>query len=151
MKLKRLFSILALAIFGASSVGIGASLLNRAPIEANAEEAPKTWMFRVQLDLGMASPNMEGNAFGANPVEKVKFHYWGDGGLDKMVEASHIATDTYDYYGLNVSLADSDVIKGAQWVLTQKGIGDKYSVDITQFGSSTTTTLDKNIDFTAIQ
>lgn len=151
MKLKRLFSILALAIFGASSVGIGASLLSKAPVETNAEEAPKTWMFRAQLNLADASPNKEGNAFGANPVEKVKFHYWGDGGLDKMVEASHIATDTYDYYGLNVSLADSDVIKGAQWVLTQKGIGDKYSVDITQFGSSTTTTLDKNIDFTAIQ
>ena len=81
MKLKRLFSILALAIFGASSVGIGASLLNRAPIEANAEEAPKTWMFRVQLDLGMASPNMEGNAFEPNPVEKVQFRCWGDGGL----------------------------------------------------------------------
>lgn len=151
MKLKRLFSILALAIFGASSVGIGASLLSKAPVEANAEEATKTWMFRAQLNLADASPNKEGNAFGANPVEKVKFHYWGDGGLDKMVEASHIATDTYDYYGLNVSLADADVIKGAQWVLTQKGIGDKYSVDITQFGSSTTTILDKNIDFTAIQ
>ena len=150
MKLKRLFSILALAIFGASSVGIGASLLNKAPVETNAE-APKTWMFRAQLNLGDASPNKEGNAFGANPVEKVKFHYWGDGGLDKMVEAPHIATDTYDFYGVNVSLTDADVIKGAQWVLTQKGIGDKYSVDITQFGSSTTTTLDKNIDFTAIQ
>lgn len=70
MKLKRLFSILALAIFGASSVGIGASLLNRAPIEANAEEAPKTWMFRVQLDLGMASPNMEGNAFGLTQLKR---------------------------------------------------------------------------------
>lgn len=151
MKLKRLFSILALAIFGASSVGIGASLLNKAPVETNAEEAPKTWMFRAQLNLGDASPNKEGNAFGANPVEKVKFHYWGDGGLDKMVEAPHIATDTYDFYGVNISLTDADVIKGAQWVLTQKGIEDKYSVDITQFGSSTTTTLDKNIDFTAIQ
>lgn len=151
MKLKRLFSILALAIFGASSVGIGASLLSKAPVETNAEEAPKTWMFRAQLNLGDASPNKEGNAFGANPVEKVKFHYWGDGGLDKMVEASHIATDTYDYYGLNVSLADADVIKGAQWVLTQKGIGDKYSEDITKFGSTKTTTLDKSITFTTIQ
>lgn len=150
MKLKRLFSILALAIFGASSVGIGASLLSKAPVETNAE-APKTWMFRAQLNLGDASPNKEGNAFGANPVEKVKFHYWGDGGLDKMVEASHIATDTYDYYGLNVSLADADVIKGAQWVLTQKGIGDKYSEDITKFGSTKTTTLDKSITFTTIQ
>lgn len=72
MKLKRLFSILALALFGASSVGIGAFLLNRAPIETNAE-SEKTWMFRVQLDLGMASPNMEGNAFEPNPVEKVQF------------------------------------------------------------------------------
>ncbi len=76
MKLKRLFSILALAIFGASSVGIGASLLSKAPVETNAEEAPKTWMFRAQLNLADASPNKEGNAFGANPVEKVKFHYW---------------------------------------------------------------------------
>lgn len=151
MKLKRLFSILALAIFGASSVGIGASLLSKAPVEANAEEAPKTWMFRAQLNLGDASPNKEGNAFGANPVEKVKFHYWGDGGLDKMVEASHIATDTYDYYGLNVSLAGADVIKGAQWVLTQKGIGDKYSVDITQFSSAKITTLDKSITFTTLE
>lgn len=151
MKLKRLFSILALAIFGASSVGIGASLLNRAPIEANAEEAPKTWMFRVQLDLGMASPNMEGNAFEPNPVEKVQFRCWGDGGFTKTVEAQHIIFDTYDYYGANISFADADVIKGAQWVLTQKGIGDKYSVDITKFGSSTTTTLDKNIDFTTIE
>ncbi len=151
MKLKRLFSILALAIFGASSVGIGASLLNKAPVEANAEEAPKTWMFRAQLNLADASPNYEENVFGPNPVEKVRFHYWGDGGLDKMVEAPHIATDTYDFYGVNVSLTDADVIKGAQWVLTQKGIGDKYSEDITKFGSYTTTTLDKNIDFTAIQ
>ncbi len=72
MKLKRLFSILALAIFGASSVGIGASLLSKAPVEANAVEAPKTWMFRAQLNLLGASPNKEGNAFGANPVEKVR-------------------------------------------------------------------------------
>lgn len=151
MKLKRLFSILALAIFGASSVGIGASLLSKAPVETNAEEAPKTWMFRVQLNLADASPNKEENAFGANPVEKVKFHYWGDGGLDKMVEASHIATDTYDFYGVNVSLTDADVIKGAQWVLTQKGIGNKYSEDITKFGSTKTTTLDKSITFTTIQ
>lgn len=151
MKLKRLFSILASAIFGASSVGIGASLLNRAPIEANAEEAPKTWMFRAQLNLSDASPNYEENVFGANPVEKVMFHYWGGGGLDKMVEAPHIATDTYDFYGVNVSLTDADVIKGAQWVLTQKGIGDKYSEDITKFGSSKTTTLDKSITFTTIQ
>ncbi len=151
MKLKRLFSILALALFGASSVGIGASLLNKAPVEANAEEAPKTWMFRVQLDLRMASPNMEGNAFGANPVEKVQFRCWGDGGFTKTVEAQHIIFDTYDYYGANISFADADVIKGAQWVLTQKGIGDKYSVDITKFGSSTTTILDKNIDFTTIE
>ena len=98
MKLKRLFSILALALFGASSVGIGVSLLNKAPVEANAEEAAKTWMFRVQLDLRMASPNMEGNAFGANPVEKVQFRCWGDGGFTKTVEAQHIIFDTYDYY-----------------------------------------------------
>ncbi len=150
MKLKRLFSILALAIFGASSVGIGAFLLNRAPIETNAE-SEKTWMFRVQLDLGMASPNMEGNAFEPNPVEKVQFRCWGDGGFTKTIEAQHIIFDTYDYYGANISFADADVIKGAQWVLTQKGIGDKYSVDITKFGSSTTTTLDKNIDFTTIE
>lgn len=151
MKLKRLFSVLALAIFGASSVGIGTSLLSRTPVEANAEEAPKTWMFRVQLDLGRASPNMEGNAFGPNPVEKVQFRCWGDGGFTKTVEAQHIIFDTYDYYGANISFADADVIKGAQWVLTQKGIGDKYSVDITKFGSSTTTTLDKDIDFATIE
>lgn len=151
MKLKRLFSVLALAIFGASSVGIGTSLLSKAPVEANAEEAPKTWMFRAQLNLADASPNYEKNVFGPNPVEKVQFHYWGDGGLDKMVEAPHFATDIYDYYGVNVSLADADVIKGAQWVLTQKGIGDKYSVDITQFSSTKTTTLDKSITFTTIE
>ena len=151
MKLKRLFSILALAIFGASSVGIGAFLLNKAPVEANAEEAPKTWMFRAQLNLLEASPNKEGNVFGANPVEKVQFRCWGDGGFTKTVEAQHIIFDTYDYYGANISLTDADVIKGAQWVLTQKGIGDKYSVDITKFGSSTTTTLDKDIDFTTIE
>lgn len=150
MKLKRLFSILALAIFGASSVGIGASLLSKAPVEANAVEAPKTWMFRAQLNLLGASPNKEGNAFGANPVEKVQFRCWGDGGFTKTVEAQHIIFETYDYYGANVSFADADVIKGAQWVLTQKGIGDKYSVDITSFGSSATTTLDKDIDFTTI-
>lgn len=73
------------------------------------------------------------------------------GGFTKTVEAQHIIFDTYDYYGANISFADADVIKGAQWVLTQKGIGDKYSVDITKFGSSTTTTLDKNIDFTTIE
>lgn len=108
-------------------------------------------MFRVQLDLRMASPNMEGNAFGANPVEKVQFRCWGDGGFTKTVEAQHIKFDTYGYYGANISFADADVIKGAQWVLTQKGIGDKYSVDIKKFGSSTTTILDKNIDFTTIE
>ena len=79
MKLKRLFSILALAIFGASSVGIGASLLSKAPVETNAEEAPKTWMFRAQLNLGDASPNKEGNLFGEDAIDGVKFHYWGTG------------------------------------------------------------------------
>ncbi len=150
MKLKRLFSILALAIFGASSVRIGASLLNKAPTETNAE-SEKTWMFRVQLNLADASPNKEGNAFGDNPVEKVQFHCWGDGGFTKTIEAQHIIFNNFDYYGANISLSDADVIKGAQWVLTQKGIGDKYSVDITAFGSTETPILDKNIDFMAIE
>ena len=119
MKLKRLFSILALAIFGASSVGIGASLLSKAPVETNAEEAPKTWMFRAQLNLGDASPNKEGNLFGEDEIDGVKFHYWGTG-LDKTVDASYMGFDINDIYGVNVSLADSEVISGAQWIFHQK-------------------------------
>lgn len=150
MKLKRLFSILALAIFGASSVGIGASLLSKAPVETNAEEAPKTWMFRAQLNLGDASPNKEGNLFGEDAIDGVKFHYWGTG-LDKTVDASYMGFDINDIYGVNVSLADSEVISGAQWIFHQKNAGDKYSVDITSFGFRNTPTLDKDTEYSVIE
>ncbi len=152
MKLKRLFSILALAIFGVSSIGVGASLLNKTPIETRAEAA-KTWMFRAQLNLADASPNKEGNVFGEDAVDMVKFHYWGTG-LDKTVEASHMGTDSdwnKDIYGVNISLADSDVISGAQWILHQKTSGDKYSVDLKNFGNLNFSTIDKNTKHSVIE
>lgn len=152
MKIKRLFSVLGLGLFAAASAGVGTlSLRNAQPKEANAD-APNTWMVRFQLCLGDCSPNYEGCCFPADkPVDGVRFHYWGNGGVDNWVDAEYMFYFTYDYYGVNVSLKDDQTINGCQWVLEQRGEGDKYSVDITKFGSNEVTSLNKDTTLYGIE
>lgn len=152
MKIKNIFSVIGLGLFAAVSVGAGVALAKSAkaePVNADAN----TWMVRFQLDLGSCSPSSPSSVFPAeNQVDGVRFHYWGDGGVDETVRASKMfARFEHDYYAINVSLADSQTINGAQWILEQRGIGDKYSIDITQFGDSLVTSLNKDTTVAGLQ
>jgi hypothetical protein len=151
MKIKRLFSVLGLGLFAAASAGVGAlGLKNAQPKEANAD-TPNTWMVRFQLSLGECSPNDPDSCFPADkPVDGVRLHYWGDS-VDAWTRAEHMFYFASDIYGVNVSLNDDQVIRGCQWVLEQRVEGDKYSVDITQFGSNLVTSLNKDTTIAGIQ
>ena len=151
MKVKRLFSVLGLGLFAAASAGVGAlGLRNAQPKEADATD-PNTWMVRFQLNLGECSPNDPNCCFPDDkPVDGVKFHYWGDN-VDDWATAEYMFYWANDLYGVNVALKDNQVIKGCQWILEQRVEGDKYSEDITQFGSDLVTYLDKDTTIAGIQ
>ena len=141
--LKKLLSFVGLGVFAITSAAAGL-LLAKAP-EANEVKAdePNTWMFRAQLNLGVISPSRPDPAF---EIEHVKLHYWGDGDLDAYADASFMFTNPFDndYYGVNISLPDSQTVNGMQWVVTQTGVGDKYSVNLEKFGDEAVTQLNKD-------
>ena len=145
MKIKRFLSILGLGLFAAVSAGAGLALAKDAKAEpANADA--NTWMVRFQLNLGVCSPSDPSSVFPEeNQVDGVRFHYWGDGGVNETVRAPKMfAAYKQDYYAINISLTDSQTINGCQWILERRGIGDKYSLDITQFGDPLVTSLNKD-------
>ena len=149
---KKLLSFVGLGVFAITSAAAGV-LLAQAPkaSEAKADPAPKTWMFRAQLDLGEASPNYEGCVIDpSEAVEGAKLHYWG-ANVDAWVDAEYMFFSTYDFYAVNVALADDQTVEGMQWVITQKTLGDKYSADITDFGGEHYAELNKDTDYIAIE
>ena len=149
MKIKRLFSIVALGLFGVVSAAAGLSMRKEA--EPAKADAPKTWMFRAQLNLADCSPSYEECVFPEDkPVDGVKFHYWG-ADFDITEDASLMSTFTFDYYAVNVAMEEDQVITGAQWILHQKDVGDLYSVNIDKFGDVSNSTIDKNTSYVAIQ
>ena len=151
MKVKHLFSVIGLGLFALAAAGagvIGGSVKKANSVEA---DAPNTWMFRAQLDLGEASPNYEHCVIEEeHAVDGVQFHIWG-ANLDKTFDAAYMEFDTFDYYGVNVALRDDQTITGAQWILHQKDVGYKYSTDLNQFGDDATDHLDKDTTIVAIQ
>lgn len=152
MKLKKLFSVLAVTLFGAAAIGAGFAKSVRPKVEqAKAEEA-NTWMVRFQINLGEASPHDPESEF-TPPVIGMKFHYWGDGGVDNTVDAGYMFnTFGQDIYGVNVSLKDSETINGAQWIMVRQGedVYWSYSVDITDFGAFEAGALNKDTTYAAI-
>ena len=152
MKLKKLFSVLAVTLFGAAAIGAGFSKSASPKVEqAKAEEA-NTWMVRFQLNLGEASPHDPESEFNP-PVIGVKFHYWGDGGVNETVDAGFMFSSFgQDIYAVNVSLKDSETINGAQWIMVRQGddVFWSYSVDITDFGADEAGALNKDTTYAAI-
>jgi len=158
MKIKRFFSLIGLSLFGAVSVGAGLLAAPKKAAETNAEG--EKWMFRAQLCLGSLSPDHDPTPWGDNYIEKVSFRYWGEnidgpaGGAYEL-DVPLMFYSSHDYYAINVSLQESQVITGAQWRFHQYGKdGDeywKYSVVIDRFGSSDNDRLDKDSPYTGIQ
>ena len=150
MKAKNIFITLGLSCMALAGLGAAGLMSNTSASQVKAE-GEKTWMFRAQLDLAEASPDIETPCFApANCVDRVQFHYWGSN-VDEKVDAYFMDFSTFDFYGVNVALRDDQTITGAQWVLHQKDIGDKYSIDINQFGNSAADHLDKDTNIIAIQ
>lgn len=128
-----------------------AGLLTNKEAKEIKADSPNTWMFRAQLDLGVCSPSNPDSVFGDDEVVGVRFHVWGTN-VDTSFEAKHMySASDKDFYAATVSLKDDQVIEGAQWVLTQKESGDKYSVDITEFGDDEAASIDKDTDIAVIQ
>ncbi len=152
MKLKKLFSVIGLGLFAVASVSAGVLAFAKGPrMEMAKAEGEKTWMFRAQLDLGVASPDYEDCVIEAeHAVDGVQFHCWGTN-VDQTFDAAFMEYDSYDYYGVNVALRDDQIITGAQWILHQKDVGYKYSTDFNKFGDSSNNHLDKDSTFVAIE
>ena len=149
MKFKHVIASLGLSVFTAFGLAAGFGMSKEA--KAVKAEGEKTWMFRAQLNLSECSPSYEHCVFPEDkPVDGVKFHYYGVG-FDKTVDASHYSTYSFDYYAVNGSLEEDQVITGANWVIHQKDEGDKWSVDITKFGDSSFSSIDKDTGYVAIQ
>ena len=143
MKKAFLFNTIGLSLLATLSFGGIFAVANAKTSRPANAEGEKTWMFRAQLNLAACSPNYGGCVFPEDkPVDGVKFHYWGDN-VNETVDAGYMCYQSYDYYGVNISLRDDQKITGAQWILHQVGEGDKYSVDITKFGKNSDSFLDK--------
>lgn len=148
MKVKKLLSVLGLGLFAAVSVGAGVALNKGAKAEAVKADDPKTWMMRFQFNAGSASQHYPGTF--ENRFNGASFHCWGDdfdiwAPAEKMFEYSD-----QDYYGVNVSFTDSQVVKGAQWKVSRDDAGDAYSVDIGKFGAYDNYTLTKDSPYLII-
>ena len=153
MKLKKLFSVLAVTLFGAAAIGAGFAKSASPRVEqAKAEEA-NTWMVRFQINLGEASPHDPESEFDP-PIIGMKFHYWGDGGVNETVDAGYMFANVakQDFYGVNVSLKDSETIDGAQWIMVRQGydVYESCSVDITEFGNDSVASLDKDTTYSVL-
>ncbi len=150
MKFKHVVASLSLAMF--TAFGVAAGLSMKKEVKSVAAEGEKTWMFRAILNLAECSPNYSSCVFPKDkPVDGAKFHYWGVG-FDKTDVASFQSEDpAFTYYAVNVSMEDAQVITGAQWIIHQKDVGDKYSVNIDKFGDTANSSLDKTTSYVAIQ
>ena len=151
MKLKKLLSIIGLGLFAVVSATAGVALANKKVEQVKADD-PKTWMFRAQLNLGVGSPSSESCVIEPeHAIDGVKFHFWGEN-VDTTLTAEFVGTHTYDFYAVNVALADNQVITGAQWIFHQKDIADdKYSLDIHKFGSESNSSLDKDMTYFGLE
>ena len=116
------------------------------------EPAPevKSWMMRFQFNAGGASQACSGTF--DNTFTGAILHLWGDGlnYSDAYVAEKMFTFATQDYYGVNVSFTDSQVVRGAQWEVTRDGAANAESVDIQKFGTNDNTTLDKDTPYAAI-
>jgi len=142
MKLKRLFSVIGLGLFAAVSAGAGVALSSKPKAEAVKADT-NTWMVRFDLCLASAS--------GWDDINSIRLHYWGDGIGASDAYASHMFYNVHEFYGVNLSLTDSQKIEGACWVINRESEGDKWSVNITKFGADDITFLDKDTDACVIQ
>ncbi len=113
-------------------------------------EPVKTWMMRFQFNSGSASQEFPGE-FG-NKFTGAILHLWGDGlnYSDAYVAEKMFTHASQDYYGVNVSFTDSQVVRGAQWEVTRDGAENSQSVDIQKFGTYDNTTLDKDTPYAVI-
>lgn len=151
MKIKRLFSVVALGLFGLVSAGGGLALVAKANIEPVKADDPKTWMVRFQFNLSEASPSDPESEFSPKVVG-MELHYWGDN-VDETVPTYYMFDHLklgQDFYGVNVSLTDSQNIQGIQWRMLQEGYASSESIDITSFGTIENHVLDKNSPYFAI-
>ena len=151
MKARHLLKVAGVSLFAFALAGAGALAARSQKAEQAAADDPNTWMVRFELSLGECSPSSDSSCFPEDkPVEGVRFHYWGDN-VDTEVSADYMYYWANDLYGVNVALKDNQVIRGCQWILEQRVEGDKYSLDITQFGSNLVTYLDKDTTIFGIE
>ena len=110
----------------------------------------KSWMVRFQFNAGSASQEFPGEF--ENRFTGAILHLWGDGlNYSDAYVAEKMFTFAYqDYYAVNVSFTDSQVVRGAQWEVTRDGAANAQSVDIQKFGTDVNTTLDKDTPYAAI-
>ena len=116
------------------------------------EPAPevKSWMMRFQFNAGTASQDYPGEF--ENKFTGAILHLWGDGlnYSDAYVAEKMFTFASQDYYGVNVSFTDSQVVRGAQWEVTRDGAANSQSLDIQKFGTNDNTTLDKDTPYAVI-
>ena len=149
MKIKHVLASLGLTMMCGIGALVGLTHINEAKV-AKADE-PNTWMFRAQLNLGVASPNYDSCVFSEDEaVLGAQFHVWGTN-VDQTFDADYLCFHTFDFYAVNVALKDDQVITGAQWIINQETVGYKYSVDTNQFGDSANDHLDKDSNYMVIE